>query len=282
MVEITVEVSPPLLAPLSAWLIAAGVPGVVELPGALRLYAGSDEERGHILARIEAFRTRLTPGTGKIGQPHVRADDVDYHAVWLDALEPVALTKRLWLHPWRASEPPPREPGKRVLWFEPTLSFGSGEHATTRLLAQWLEDVGTLCRGAEMLDVGCGSGVLGLVALESGFSTVLGVDIDEVAVRATQRNAELNDQAGALYARAGSAGDVAAEFPVVVANILSSVLLEIREALVARVAPGGRLTLTGLLTQDADEVRAAFVALGLDCEETRHLDDWSLLALRRT
>lgn len=147
---------------------------------------------------------------------------------------------------------PPR-PDALVLRLDPGLAFGTGSHPTTRLCLRWLRD--NLRGGESVLDYGCGSGVLAIAAAKLGAARVVGVDVDPQAMRASTANATMNrvDATFAMPERLGSG-----RFDVVVANILTNPLIVLAPALCARVADGGTIALSGVLAEQADEVRAAY------------------------
>ena len=138
---------------------------------------------------------------------------------------------------------------------EPAMAFGTGGHATTRLALAAMEEAMADHPGAAVLDVGTGSGVLAIAAVRLGAARALGIDNDPEAVIATAGNAALN----------GVADRVASDrdwpdggYAVVVANIVSPILLSLKDRLVGAVSPGGRLVLSGILSTEADGVARAF------------------------
>jgi ribosomal protein L11 methyltransferase len=145
-------------------------------------------------------------------------------------------------------------PDAAVVRLDPGLAFGSGTHPTTSLCLQWLDalaDAGEL-RGARVLDFGCGSGILALAALKLGAAHAVGVDNDPQALLATHDNAERNGVASRLDVflpqdEPVSTTATTTTYPIVVANILASALDALADTLAARVAPGGRIALSGIL-----------------------------------
>lgn len=199
----------------------------------------------------------------------------DWQLAWTRHLTPVQLTPRLRLIPRApAGSPLPSE-----LYLEPAFAFGFGEHPTTRLLATWLESV---CQGqpcAKVLDVGSGTGVLALVAERNGASRVVGVDTSAFAVRAARVNAELNCAKRVEFVQ-GSVADVEGTFDVVVCNIEAGVLASLAPLVVARLAPGARLALTGLVEDQVDEVAQSYADAGVDLTVADRDAEWCLLAAR--
>lgn len=183
--------------------------------------------------------------------------------------EPIRVSGRLWIVPsWHESP----DPAAINLILDPGMAFGTGSHPTTRLCLEWLER--TVAVGDSLLDYGCGSGILAIAAAKLGAASVAGVDIDPQAVEAANANAERN----AVVARfADSAQALAGEYDVVVANILSNPLRVLAPAICAHVRSGGRLALSGILKEQADEIIAVYAPwIPLQVADVR--EDWVCLA----
>ena len=163
---------------------------------------------------------------------------------------PIHVSPRLWIVPsW--CEPP--ADGAEMLVLDPGLAFGTGSHPTTRLCLQWID--AHLHPGVNVLDYGCGSGILALAAHRFGAAAVLGIDIDEQAVTSSRFNAE-NNLCAVRFELPDA--DPGGRFDLVVANILSNPLMLMAPMLSARVAARGELVLSGVLERQADEVVAAY------------------------
>ncbi len=181
--------------------------------------------------------------------------DQDWVRLTQSQFEPIPIGKRIWVVPSWHQAP---DPDALILELDPGLAFGTGSHPTTRLCMEWLEE--NARPGATVLDYGCGSGILAMVAAKMGAAEVLGVDIDPQAIESAQQNAERNHCSIAFYLPDHFA-QVAngRQFDTVVANILSSPLKLMAPLLAGRVAPGGALVLSGVLARQAEEVAAAYV-----------------------
>ncbi len=161
----------------------------------------------------------------------------------------VEITPDFWIVPtWH--EPPAQ--ARRVIRLDPGLAFGTGTHPTTRMCLRWIAQQDL--RGRNVLDYGCGSGILAIGAALHGATVVDAVDIDEAAVRATEANAQVN---GALL-RAGLPELASGRYAVVLANILATPLKVLAPLLCAHVAPGGSLVLAGILERQAQELIEAY------------------------
>lgn len=183
--------------------------------------------------------------------------------------DPIPISGRLWIVPsWHESP----DPAAINLILDPGMAFGTGSHPTTRLCLEWLER--TVQGGESLLDYGCGSGILAIAGARLGAARVAGVDIDPQAVEAARANAERNG-VSALFA--DSAQPVAGEYDLVVANILSNPLRVLAPAICAHVRPGGRLALSGILAEQAEELIGFYAQwISLSIADTR--DGWVCLA----
>jgi ribosomal protein L11 methyltransferase len=197
----------------------------------------------------------------------VRLTQAQFPPTWIDG--------KLWIVPtWH--EPP--DATAINIRLDPGVAFGSGTHPTTQLCLRWLLQQPPL--GARVLDYGCGSGVLAIAAARLGARDVVGTDIDEQALVAARANSALNG-IDARYTAPDRLG--AGAFDLVLANILANPLCLLAPALLARVAPGGALVLSGVLARQASEVAAAYAdsdpAVPLSVWATDQ--DWVCLAGRR-
>lgn len=180
-------------------------------------------------------------------------EDQDWERSWMDNFQPMRFGQRLWIVPSWHQAP---EPSAVNLLLDPGLAFGTGTHPTTALCLEWL-DAEPLA-GKNLIDFGCGSGILAIAALLLGVEQAVGTDIDPQALEASRENARRNgidDQALQLYLPADMPQAPAA---VLVANILAGPLVSLAPQLTALVEPGGRLALSGILAEQADEVLAAY------------------------
>ncbi|CAJ0713784.1 ribosomal protein L11 methyltransferase [Ralstonia sp. GP73] len=179
-------------------------------------------------------------------------EEQDWVRVTQSQFEPIHIGEHIWVVPSWHDAP---EPDAVVLELDPGLAFGTGSHPTTRLCMEWLEQ--HVHPGERTLDYGCGSGILAIVAKKLGAGETVGVDIDPNAVEASRYNAERN-HVEATFALPDDAPE--GTFDLVVANILSNPLKLMAAMLCARVRPGGRLILSGVLERQAEEVAAAYAS----------------------
>lgn len=248
-------------------------PGVGETPlwdgVALSALFPEDADALLLLAALEAFDPELDwrgVGFGKV-------DDQDWTRAWMDQFRPMRFGARTWIVPW--DQPVPAEAGPQgesdalagapgragdggdageetrpaaIIRLDPGLAFGSGTHPTTALCLRWLDALAGdgLLDGAQVLDYGSGSGILALAALKLGAAHADAVDNDPQALDATRDNASRNEVGDRLAAWLPAQAP-ARSYGVVVANILAAALDALADTLAARVEPGGRIALSGIL-----------------------------------
>jgi ribosomal protein L11 methyltransferase len=166
--------------------------------------------------------------------------------------DPIRISDRLWITPtWHESP----NPNAVNLKLDPGLAFGTGSHPTTRLCLQWLD--AHIKGGEQVLDYGCGSGILAIAALKLGARSALGVDIDAQAVKSSRDNAEQNE-VEAQFCLPSELPPMLAD--VLLANILANPLRLLGELLASHVKPGGRIVLSGILADQATELSTLYSA----------------------
>lgn len=195
-------------------------------------------------------------------------EDRVWEREWLRDFKPMRFGERLWVSPHDADVP---AEDAIVIRLDPGLAFGTGTHATTALCLEWLAS--TDLAGTRVVDLGCGSGILGIGALLLGARSVQAIDIDAQALTATRENAAANGVGGQLMTLS-SLTDVTDECDVMLANILAEPLIELAPAIAATIRPGGRLALSGILEDQADDVVSAYED-GFELQPTGRLcDGW--------
>jgi ribosomal protein L11 methyltransferase len=220
--------------------------------------------------------------------------EADWSQAWKQHFHPVPIGSRLFIIPdWLEVE----ENSRIVVRINPGMAFGTGTHPTTKLCLEILEDYLAIVqsdnRGADnsqqtMIDVGCGSGILGIAAAKLGVRCILGVDLDPKAIEIAQRNALVNGVQEQLELATGSVSEIRSgnfsirRAPLVTANILASVLVTLlREGMGELLTNQGRLILSGILEEQMAEVEEAIKASGMQLEEVRQSADWLALVVNK-
>jgi len=217
-------------------------------------------------------------------EPHAditvdRLPDRDWNAEWARQVKPLRIGRRVVIRPsW---EPVSLGNGDLEVIIDPKQAFGTGHHATTRLMIELLEDL--VHGGERVLDVGTGSGILAMVALRLGASAALGIDNDPVAIDCAREYAALNRFGRELHLMAmplhGMASRSGESFDLILANLDRATLCESSPALVRYLDAGARLLLSGLLTEQQDEVTAVFAASGAYVSRQRERDGWAAIEM---
>lgn len=197
-----------------------------------------------------------------------RVEDADWVRLTQGQFQPLQITPRLWVVPtWHALP----DPDAINIVLDPGVAFGTGAHPTTRLCLRWLDTVVT--PDADVLDYGCGSGILAIAAMKLGARSARGIDIDPQAVFAAQNNAQQN-QVAAIFVAAEN--KLVAPANIVVANILANPLMVLAPLLAQLTLPGGCIALSGILVEQAGSVQTAYAA-DFDMQSTDTDDGWVLL-----
>ncbi|SFR60570.1 [LSU ribosomal protein L11P]-lysine N-methyltransferase [Marinobacter daqiaonensis] len=202
-------------------------------------------------------------------------EDKDWERAWMDDFKPLRFGERLWIVPSWHSAP---DPAAANLMLDPGLAFGTGTHPTTALCLEWLD--GQHLQGQQIIDYGCGSGILALAGLLLGADHAIGVDTDPQALEASRENARRNqvdDSRLDLYLPAREP-DTRAD--TLLANILAGPLIELAPTLARKVRPGGNLVLSGILAQQARSVMAAYEPWFI-MDEPVQREEWIRLTGRR-
>lgn len=173
--------------------------------------------------------------------------------------------------------------GDTVVEIDPGMAFGTGSHATTKMCLRAILNImkggAGRSRPASLLDIGTGTGVLAIAAGKLGIKRAVGTEIDPVALRVARKNARRNGVPITLTGRPVAA--VRGGFDVVVANILAGSLIGLSADILARVRPGGRLILSGILREEADKVKGVYASLGLRPRRSYKSGEWAALVFSR-
>lgn len=240
--------------------------------------------------QLEATRQRLEQALFYLGsiQPlpaprFTPIADQNWMEAWKQNYHPIPIGKKLIIVPaWLTSPDEERFP----IRIDPGMAFGTGTHPTTQLCLELMEEYAPVAQ--DVIDLGCGSGILSIAALKLGAGRALAVDIDQAAVDGTFENARANDIHSGLHTGLGSLEELLAgkfafqRAPLVLANILANVLIRLFEAGMGNlVLPGGVLILSGILQEQAESVLLAAQAQGFQLIQQRQSGDWVALVVRR-
>ena len=207
----------------------------------------------------------------------VTVRDEDWAESWKRFYKPFAIAPRLWIAPsWEPDFRAPR--GARILWMDPGMAFGTGQHPTTVLALRMLLPL--VRRGQKLIDAGCGSGILGIAAGLAG-ARVSACDVDPVAIAAARANFRANGVKPVSLRRAAAVPATFGRAPLVVANITADVLVRVAHRLARCVAKKGTLITSGVTRRGREAVLAAFEAEGLRLLAQRRAGEWFAFAHRK-
>jgi ribosomal protein L11 methyltransferase len=254
-------------------------------PAIVRAYLAADDEtaaRRGVAEASEALGHLQAFGLRPIGELTTRLiHEADWATAWKEHFPVLRTGRRMVVRPtWRRHR---RRPGEVVIALDPGMAFGTGLHPTTRLCLAAVEALADdgLVRGARVLDVGCGSGILSIAAAHLGAATVLGLDTDPIAVEATTANARTNGVDAVVMARNRTIPSAGPAYHIVLANLIASLLIELADGLRDELRPGGVLVASGIFVDRAMDVRRALRAVGFTIDREWTEGDWLALAARR-
>lgn len=242
---------------------------------------------------LEDLRKIVDVGSGIITSD--QTEDLDWINNWKKFFSSFYIEDILIKPTWE--ELKPEDADKFLIEIDPGVSFGTGKHETTQLCIRQLlkyirgnDDYQPENKTPKVLDVGCGSGILSIVALKLGASAVVGTDLDPDCMTSTRENMEVNhlsEELGTFYV--GNLIDDAAlqekvgteEYDIVVANILADVIIPMAPVIPARLKSGGYFITSGIIDFKENEVRTAIEAAGLEIVEINHQGEWVNITARK-
>jgi ribosomal protein L11 methyltransferase len=252
------------------------ISGAWESDGVVHLYWPADRWIPEILEIIKKALQELGDRNPAAFFAVDRIPDQDWNELWAKSIQPIRVGRRILIRQSWNQEPP--RTGEIELVIDPKRAFGSGHHASTQLLMEWLED--GIRGGERVLDVGTGSGILGMVALRLGAAWVLGIDHDPTAIECAHDYAAINGFGSELDLRTASIGELSAgNFDLVVANLDFSTLLACVDPILRCVVPGGTLVISGICPEDYQEISTAYSAAGAFVRDRRDRDEWMALEI---
>jgi ribosomal protein L11 methyltransferase len=252
--------------PTAPYLLTAHVPDDLGASAAI-------ESTERALWHLQAF------GLGPIGKLRVaRLDDSEWTEAWKRGYAPQRIGRIVIVPSWLDEA---MAPGELEIRLDPGMAFGTGLHPTTRGCLTLLQRIGPM--PDRCLDVGTGSGILGIAALRLGAVRVVGLDTDPIAVTAATANAAVNGVSDRFDARRGTvtANSTEEPFPLVLANLVASVLVELAAELAANAANGGTLIASGIIGPRGNEVLASLGAAGFETVDRLDDGEWVSLRLER-
>ena len=267
----TVQVTcpPKLLDLLIAELAQCNYDGFLETDQGFETYQTADAfDEAELQRVLDRYRAQA-----EISYSTQTVEEQNWNAVWESNFEPIIVADQCRVRAsFHAAEP--AYPYDIVI--NPKMSFGTGHHATTYLMLR--EQLALDHHGKRVMDAGCGTGILAIMAQKRGAASVLAFDVDSWAVENSQENFDLN-KASAIRLLQGTVADVANKppFDITLANINRNVLIDEMAQYVRRLAPGGQLLLSGFYEDDVALISEAARAQGLTLQRAQTRDRWAAL-----
>lgn len=283
--EIAVETHPATHEALSAFFFDLGCHGVVSQSfhdRAFRAYLPLSLDSEKVRARIGLFLINLEKIFPESPSPQVSFDIIesqDWSRLWRKHYRPLRVSEKLTVFP--AWEPLPSSCEGIVIRMDPGPAFGTGEHATTRMCLKAIEE----CAGQPpwtMLDVGTGSGILGIYGAKLGAESVLALDNDPDALRWAERNIALNEVSNSVHLSPRSLREIQERFTIVAANLILDTIMELMPHFNGVVEPEGWLILSGLLKEQTAEVGRALDREGFREVRILQEQEWACMVTKRT
>ncbi|MFA5322620.1 MAG: 50S ribosomal protein L11 methyltransferase [Smithella sp.] len=208
--------------------------------------------------------------------------DPDWGEQWKKYFKPIRVSKNIIVKPtWERYTPDSRD---IVIEIDPGMAFGTGQHASTRMCIEAIEDIIMTDRSIKewkVLDVGCGTGILGITAAKVGAQDVICLDIDRKAVEIAGENAVINNVKTSLRTLNKNAAAINEPRNLIIANLTSKLLLEHREHLIQLLLPEGYMIISGIIEQDAKNIEEQFSAAPLALHRVITEKEWVCYVLKK-
>ena len=274
--------------PMANFLVEQTSRGVEFKGNWIKAYCRQGEEARYCLKQLHRYYKDLQQLYPELPTLKVLQEDLqdeDWAETWKTFFKPIRVGSSIVVKPsWESYEP---SADQVVIEIDPERAFGTGNHPSTALCIEILEHIissvsaGEGNSGPSVLDVGTGSGILGIVAARQGAQRVLGLEIDPEALEAAQRNVDRNGVGQAMSVSLTPLDQVEQTFDVVVANLTASLLTHMADDLAGHVSAKGLLLLSGMLAEQVEEVAKCFETHYFKMVDSRATEEWRAILLRR-
>lgn len=269
--EFTITAEPFNVEILSSILWELEITGINEEVGCLKVFA--DEGSNLTPEKISSFLNKLQDE--KLLFNYTVEENVleekNWNEEWERSINVIEISDRIVIKPTFRNYD--AKPGQIIISIDPKMSFGTGEHQTTKLMLLFIEKY--VKPGMRVLDVGSGTGVLAIAATKLGAASAVAVDNDEWCLINGKENCELNNVADKVDVSLGVVQDISEkDFDFVLANIQKNILMEISDELVNRLSGKGMLILSGLLESDESDIKQEYGKLGLKIIDKQQMGEW--------
>lgn len=234
-----------------------------------------------LLKRVNDGLTNISQflDVGKGFEGYGEVDDEDWSTSWKKYYKPIKLTDRIVIKPtWEEYDAQPKD---IIVEMDPGMAFGTGTHETTQmcsiLLDKYMRDE------SEVLDIGCGTGILSIIAAKLGAKRVQAIDIDEVAVKVAKENITINEQNSKIIAFRGVLSDIKQDenkYDVIVANIIANVIIDLSSVIPYYLKMDSLFITSGIIKERKQEVLDACIKSGMSCIETLEMGEWVAMVFK--
>ena len=300
-IEIAIELEQHLQDPVANFLIELGAEGVITDEDIINPLTGTIKPEKKNYKLLRAYLKKIKGSQKKIESlnhyikslveihslsysPELKltvTNEEDWNKKWQKFFSTTRIGKRIIIKPsWEIFLP---QEGDLLIEMDPGMAFGTGTHATTRMCLQVLETImeETTTPIQSMLDVGIGSGILSIAGAKLGIPSIVGIDIDPIALRYAQKNIDNNGASKQIELREVSLKKLEGTYDLVVANILSDILINLRKDLYKHLADNGFLILSGILAENSSKLERKFASLKLTACASYSDTEWICLVLQK-
>jgi len=224
---------------------------------------------------LKSISDQISIGSGEIS--YTLRDDSEWKDSWKQYFKPFRITEKTVIKPsWEEYVP---QEDELIIEMDPGMAFGTGTHETTKMCAVLGEKY--IMENDRVLDLGCGTAILGILAAKLGASSVLAVDIDEAAVKTARQNVEKNGESNKVKVMRGTLNDVPEKaFDLIFINIIADVILEISRDIKKYVKSGTHIILSGIIKDRKAEVKNKYTDLGFILIEELNMGEWEAMVFR--
>lgn len=263
---------------LSSILWELEITGINEDVNCLRVYAYPESNLNHDKISLQLKKLQQEGLIRNFNVEESIFEERNWNEEWEKSLSVIRVTEKIIIRPsfreYTAKE------GEIIITIDPKMSFGTGEHQTTKLIIQMLEKYNLT--GMKVLDAGTGTGILSVAAVKLGAARVIAFDIDEWCYENALENCTINNCSGQVEIRIGDINIVPeSDFDMILANIQKNILLELSGVFINKLRSKGLLLLSGLLQEDEEDIIKDYSSKGFRHLETIHMDEWIAISLEK-
>ncbi len=258
----------------------AAVQGAWEDEGVVHLYWAEDQWNDEKLVSVQSILADLVQSSRVIPLSVQRVPFQDWNEAWTRSVKPLRIGRLVIRPSW---EPVLLGSQNIEIVLDPKQAFGTGHHATTRMLLEWLQE--GIRGGEQVLDVGAGSAILAMAAVKLGAASAVGVEVDSVAVDCAREYVALNGLADRIEVLCGTLADLPQErrrtADLVLANLDRQTVLDLADDLACSALRGASIMVSGILVEQQTEIMDRLSSLGLACVERREEEGWVAMKFLR-